>query len=128
MIRTPERYGQYFWETDGNGLICDQTDEMPSDFPFVLENVNTSGSGGETAIRDIATPTSAWAVKTSPTGIEISTERQVTASVYNLSGNQVMNTTVPSGIHTLDITPLSRGIYIIRISDGQQSQSVKFIR
>lgn len=127
MIRTPERYGNYFWETDGNNLICDQSTEMLSDFPFVLEAVDTGNESGS-GIQDITLPTTSITLKANGSGIEINTEYNADVSVYNLSGSMIMNTTVTSGRHIVNITPLNAGIYIVRVSNGQQTQTLKFIR
>ena len=35
FVQTPERYGSYYWETDGETLVCDQADKR--DYGYVRE-------------------------------------------------------------------------------------------
>ena len=118
FVRTPERYGSYYWETDGETLVCDQTDKMPSDFPFVLEKV--AGDGGETDISETVVRDAAFTVDVTRSGIAVTSGSE--------GGMTVMRTRLGAGTHTINTVPLAPGIYIVRVTDGNTVRSVKFVR
>ena len=126
FVRTPERYGSYYWETDGEMLVCDQTDKMPSDFPFVLEKV--AGDGGETDISETVVRDAAFTVDVTRSGIAVTSGSEVGMTVCTMAGSPVMRTRLGAGTHTINTVPLAPGIYIVRVTDGNTVRSVKFVR
>lgn len=126
FVRTPERYGSYYWETDGETLVCDQADKMPSDFPFVLEKV--AGDGGETDISETVVRDAAFTVDVTRSGIAVTSGSEVGMTVCTMAGSPVMRTRLGAGTHTINTVPLAPGIYIVRVTDGNTVRSVKFVR
>lgn len=126
FVQTPERYGSYYWETDGETLVCDQADKMPSDFPFVLEKV--TGNGGETGISETVVRDAAFTVDVTHSGITVTSGSVVGMTVYTMAGSPVMRTRLGTGTHTIHTAPLAPGIYIVRVTDGKTVRSVKFVR
>lgn len=126
FIQAPERSGSYFWETNGETLICDQTTEMPSDFTFVLEPVTTGG--GEMAISGTETDGSALELSLKASGIEVKSARRVQAAVYSISGLLMQHAQLEAGTNIMNISSLPKGIYVLRASDGQTTKGLKFAK
>lgn len=49
-------------------------------------------------------------------------------SIANLLGQTVLERTVNSGLYEIDFSPLAKGIYLVRISAGNQSKTFKVIK
>ena len=52
-------------------------------------------------------------------------KKPISISIYNLLGAEVIS---ESNTHKIDVSELSNGVYIIRISDGVSQTNRKFIK
>ena len=123
-----EDYGHTFWGIDEGTLTCDQITEMPSDFTFVLEPVQSGEEGGETAIAEVEERDAALSVKACGTAILVHSSREVQVMVYSLSGLAVEQCRLGRGSHVVDVSSLPAGVYMVYATDGASRKTVKFIK
>ena len=124
FIRTSSRAGSSYWTVDGDALANSGSAEMPSDFPFVLERVQTGGTG----ISGTVTDGGILDLSFSRDGLVVNAGRAARLTVYALSGAPVMDARLSAGRQTVGLGALPSGVYIARLWDGKTAKTVKFAR
>jgi hypothetical protein len=63
-----------------------------------------------------------------PLTLQFGTAAQRSLMVMDATGKQVMHTTITTHRHTLDLAPLTSGMYLLHVAEGEQVQRLKVIR
>ena len=105
----------------------DETNEWDS---YVVDTVDDIGSHTTTLSTDIFTwdGLSIYPNPTSVNYIYIKNNEQLKVEVFNVLGKRVLQNTVEISNPKLDISALSSGIYLLRISNQDQSTTRKMIK
>ncbi len=125
-IRNSERGGSYFWTIADQNLVCDATTERPYTFPFILERIDQNA----TDIKNVQSDNDVQAIRYSLADhmLELETESKVQVGLFDLSGKMINMQQYQAGDHKIDLSYLRTGIYIIRIANGNEIKTLKFVR
>ncbi len=124
IIANSEYAGGYYWKAVDNILVCNMDTEMPVTFPFELIPLTGTTDG----VEDIVLAKGTLDVRNGSEGIRIQSAVPVKAAVYTLSGRMVMSEVLGIGDHVMPTAGLSRGVYVVRVTDGTQTKVVKFMK
>jgi len=60
--------------------------------------------------------------------LELETESKVQVGLFDLSGKMINMQQYQAGDHKIDLSYLRTGIYIIRMANGNEIKTLKFVR
>lgn len=124
IISNAEASGGYYWKVVDDILVCNLDTDMPASFPFELVPL----AGDTDGVEDVTAQAAALDVQAASGAIRIQTSVPVRAYVYNLSGRMLKSEALGIGEHELATASLPRGVYVVRVTDGTQTQVVKFMK
>lgn len=106
-----------------NGMYSIKRSGIKSFSPFAVFDDNTPSSVNE------LNSDNKIAIAPNPASntITITTSKKLQADIYNISGQLVHSTQVTNGT-AIDISKLTNGMYYIRLNDGEEATTHKFVK